>query len=115
MRSYTQEVMLPEYTYPEKREEKAWSVMRAAWGDENNLSWYVRNSEEELIRKVGDLISEAADRPKRLQSKWSKADGEWMEAEKNAFAVCEKKRKVLTGIELGSGSQKEIWRDVLRP
>ena len=25
------------------------------------------------------------------------------------------KRKVLTGIELGSGLQKEIWKDVLRP
>ena len=32
---------------------------------ENNLSWYVRNSEEELLRKVGDSnvvnISEAVD------------------------------------------------------
>ena len=31
-----------------------------------------------------------------------------MEAEKNVFAVFEKKRRVLTGIELGSGSQKQI-------
>ena len=40
---------------------------------ENNLSCYVRNSEEELIRKVGNSnavnISEAVDRPKRVQSK----------------------------------------------
>ena len=34
-------------------------------GEENNLSWYVRNSEEALLRKVGDSnvvnISEAVD------------------------------------------------------
>ena len=34
-------------------------------GEENNLSWYVRNSEEALLRKVGDSkvvnISKAVD------------------------------------------------------
>ena len=45
---------------------------------ENNLSWHVRNSEEALLRKVGDSnvvnISEAVD--PRVQSERSKGDGE---------------------------------------
>ena len=57
--------MLPEYTHPERREEEAWSVEGCVRREENNLSWYVRNIEEALLRKVGDsnvdIISEAVD------------------------------------------------------
>ena len=64
--------------------------------EENNLSWYVRHSEEVLLKNVGDsnvVNISVALRPKGVQSEWSKLDREWMEAEKNAWAICERRRR----------------------
>ena len=59
-------------------------------GIKYSLSWYVRNSEEALLRKVGDSnvvnISETVD-PKEYKLNEVKETG----AEKNAWAVCERK------------------------
>ena len=42
--------MLQEYTYHGEEEEEVCCVR----GEENSLSWYVLNSREVLLRKVGD-------------------------------------------------------------
>ena len=57
--------MLPEYVTRKKGGRGLISCESCARRDENSLSWYVRNSEEALLRKVGDgnvvNISEAVD------------------------------------------------------
>ena len=49
--------------------------------EENNLSWYVRNSEEALLRKVGDSnvvnISEAADPKEYKVNEVKETENEW--------------------------------------
>ena len=49
--------------------------------EENNLSWYVRNSEEVLLRKVGDSnvvnISEAVDPKEYKVNEVKETENEW--------------------------------------
>ena len=85
--------------------------------EENSLSWHVRNSEEALLRKVGESnvvdISEAVDPKEYKMNEAKETENEWKQ--KRMHGQLWEKRKVLTGIELGSGLQKEIWKDILRP
>ena len=62
--------------------------------EEHNLSWYVRNSEEALLRKVGDSnvvnISEAVD-PKEYKGDEAKqTENEWKQKRMHGQCVREK-------------------------
>ena len=78
--------------------------------EENDLSWYVKNSEEGLLRKVGDSnvvnISEAVDPKEYKVTEAKESENEWKQKRRHGQYVRE--RNVLTGIELVSGLQKEI-------
>ena len=62
--------------------------------EENNLSWYVRNSEEVLLRKVGDSnvvnISEAVDPKKYKVNEVGETENEWMQKRMHGQYVREK-------------------------
>ena len=62
----------------------------------------MRNSEEALLRKVGD--SKVVNISKAVDPKGWRMNG----SRKEFMGIMREKRKVLTGIELGSGLQKEI-------
>ena len=83
--------MLPEYMYPEKMEEEAWSVVKAAW-EENNLSWFVRNSEEVLLRKVGDskMYSTSQDPKEHKVNEVKDTKNEWKQKRMHGQYVREK-------------------------
>ena len=55
--------------------------------EENNLSWYVRNSEEALLRKVGDSnvvnLSEAADPKEYKVNEVKETENEWKQEGKH--------------------------------
>ena len=76
----------------------------------------MRNSEEALLRKVGESnlvkISEAVDPKEYKANEATQTENEWKQ--KIMHGSMWDKRKVLTGIELGSILQKEIWKDGLR-
>ena len=62
--------------------------------EENNLSWYVRNSEEVLLRKVGDSnvvnISDAVDPKKFKVNEVKKMENEWKRKRMHGQYVREK-------------------------
>ena len=62
--------------------------------EENNLSWYVRNSEEALLRKVGDSnvvnISEAADPKEYKVNEVKETENEWKQKRMHGQYVREK-------------------------
>ena len=63
-------------------------------GEENNLSWYVRNSEEELLRNVGDSnvvnISKAVDPKEYRVNEAKEKENEWKQKKMYAQYVREK-------------------------
>ena len=62
--------------------------------EENNLSWYVRNSEEALLRKVGDSnvvnISEAVDPEEYKVDELKETENEWKQKRLHGQYVREK-------------------------
>ena len=62
--------------------------------EENNLSWYVRNSEEALLRKVGDSnvvnISEAVDPKEYKVNEVKETENEWKQKRMHRQYVREK-------------------------
>ena len=62
--------------------------------EENNLSWYVRNSEEVLLRKVGDSnvvnISEAVDPKEYKVNEVKETENEWKQKRMHGQYVREK-------------------------
>ena len=62
--------------------------------EENNLSWYVRNSEEALLRKVGDSnvvnISEAVDPKEYKVNEVKETENEWKQKRMHGQYVREK-------------------------
>ena len=62
--------------------------------EENNLSWYVRNSEEALLRKVGDSsvvnISEAVDVKEYKVEEVKETENEWKQKRMHRQYVREK-------------------------
>ena len=77
--------------------------------EESNLSWYVRNSEEALLRKVGDSnvvnISGAVGPKEYKVNEEKESENEWKQKRMHGQYVREKE---VTGIEFGNGLQKEI-------
>ena len=82
--------------------------------EENSLRWYLKNTEEVLLGKVGD--SSVLNTSEALDSKVYKAneakETTWRangSRKEHMSSICmSEKRKVLTGIELHSGLQEEI-------
>ena len=62
--------------------------------EENNLSWYVRNSEEVLLRKVGDSnvvnISEAVDPKEYKVNEAKETENKWKQKRMHGHYVREK-------------------------
>ena len=79
--------------------------------EEKNLSWYVRNSKEALLKKSWRQQCSKNLRScgsKGVQSERSKGDGKMHGNRKECMHHMREKRKILTGIKLGSGLQEEI-------
>ena len=85
--------------------------------EEKNLGWYVRNSEEALLREVGDSnvvnISKGVDPKECKVNEAKQTENEWKRKTKHGQYVREKED--IDWIKLGSGLQKEIRKDLLRP
>ena len=86
--------MLLEYTYPERRVEEAWSVVIAAWREERTTLAGMWDSEEALLKKVGDSnvvsISEAVDPKDYKVNKAKETENEWKQKRMHGHYVREK-------------------------
>ena len=91
---YTQEVMLLEYVPRKKGGRGLISCESCMRREENNLSWYVRNSEEALLRKVGDSnvvnISGAVGPKEYKVNEEKESENEWKQKRMHGQYVREK-------------------------
>ena len=76
------------------REKGGRGLIRCMRREENNLSWYVKNSEEALLRKVGDSnvvnISEAVDPKEYKVNEVKERENEWKQKRMHGQYVREK-------------------------